>query len=69
MGFRYGEGRYGMGLYSYRADWWHEKHCVLDGWTKKECQGAWTPVAPKPPLPWTPERNQAPRTMAWRLTR
>jgi hypothetical protein len=54
MGYRYGEHKYGEGLYSRWPDWWHEKTCVKDEWEPLACEDSpWQPAAP-PPNPWQP---------------
>lgn len=54
MGFPYGDGLYGKGLYSRRPDWWRGKACANDGWSIGDC----------PPNPWAPA---APQPTAWGL--
>lgn len=37
MGFPYGDGLYGKGLYSRRPDWWRDKACLNDNWAAQAC--------------------------------
>jgi hypothetical protein len=74
MGFRYGTGRYGMGLYSYKADWWQERVCGNDLWVKQECLPRdWGAPDVPPAPPWAPSPQQAvvkpPKVPLWRATR
>jgi hypothetical protein len=60
MGYRFGEHRYGEGLYSRWPDWWHDKgvpgRCVDDA----SCAPpTWAPVAP-PANAWAPVGGPAP---------
>lgn len=37
MGYRYGEHKYGEGLYSRWPDWWHDRLCLTEIWTPQDC--------------------------------
>jgi hypothetical protein len=54
MGYRYGEHRYGEGLYSRWPDWWHDKSCLGEEWKALACEPVVAVPAPPPPAVWTP---------------
>jgi hypothetical protein len=64
MGFPWGNGFYGLGLYSRRPDWWRDKTCVNDEWAAQSCDPpAWTPSQSADALPaWSPAATETP---AW----
>lgn len=54
MGFPYGDGLYGKGLYSRRPDWWRGKDCEQSGWSSSICDKiVWGPPTAKI-IPWKP---------------
>lgn len=48
MGYRYGEHKYGEGLYSRWPDWWHTKDCLNDEWAEKVCAALGIEIVPPP---------------------
>jgi len=58
MGFPFGDGLYGKGLYSRRPDWWRGRACGQEGWQTTACgPSVWTPTPP-PAGAWTPALGQ-----------
>ena len=65
MGFPYGDGRYGMGRYSRRPDWWRDTRCVQDNWAAQTCDvSAWSPVSKDPPR-WSLSQQQLRKARSW----
>jgi hypothetical protein len=61
MGFPYGDGLYGRGLYSRRPDWWRDRTCQNDAWGGIRCEAvAWETPAAAPVQPWQPLRGARP---------
>lgn len=76
MGFPYGDGLYGKGLYSRRPDWWRLKDCVNDNWDEKTCEQlvvelvpqvatAWDDASCKPRI-WASDPDMIPHPEQWR---
>lgn len=61
MGFPYGNGLYGKGLYSRRPDWWRTATCVTEAWAAQACATpAWTPQAASGGSGWAAAPNPSP---------
>lgn len=60
MGFPYGDGLYGKGLYSRRPDWWRKKECINDQWARQTCDvSVWSQID-RADAPWTQRQRGKP---------
>lgn len=70
MGFPYGDGLYGKGLYSRRPDAWRPRDCKPPPWIGESCgPSPWSALTLPPPDGWSPSPQQSTRARPWLRTR